>query len=154
MVLCSHRIRYHTEESMVTDENGRATVRGFKGTYDVTVIYGSTEKSFEVQLLEDGTTITLNIDTPSKQPTTKPVNVEEELNNLSDLSSLNLGGEDTTTTSTTTVQDDVTTSTEATSTAITGTYTIPDLSGLTIPAVTSIEETNTVPDDNQHRSNI
>ena len=70
-------IRYHTEESLATDENGRATVRGFKGAYDVTVQYGSVEEVLEIELLEDGITTTTILDIsasspPSKSPSYSP----------------------------------------------------------------------------------
>ena len=70
-------IRYHTEESLATDENGRATVRGFKGAYDVTVQYESVEEVLEIELLEDGITTTTILDIsasspPSKSPSYSP----------------------------------------------------------------------------------
>jgi GH35 family endo-1,4-beta-xylanase len=38
-----HRIRYATDESLVTDESGQTSLRGFKGDYDITVSYGGNE---------------------------------------------------------------------------------------------------------------
>ena len=74
-----HRMRYNTDETRITDASGRATVRGFKGLYDITVqTADGTSKAFEVEVLEDST-VQLAMDGstsltsgPSSMPTSGP----------------------------------------------------------------------------------
>jgi len=50
-----HRIRYHTDNASTTGPDGRATLRGFKGDYNLTVAYEGKEYPAATTLDADGT---------------------------------------------------------------------------------------------------
>ena len=68
-----NRIRYHTEENLVTNASGTVQLRGFNGDYDVTVTYNGVDYPASLTLESDGIQqVVIDYQDAGDQQTTPP----------------------------------------------------------------------------------